>query len=358
MKIGLLTVYYSNYGSYYQAASLAKQLEALGHDCEIVNASIRGRRSINFLLGEFGDKLLPAAVTDQVARRVTAFRTYRAMKPELRSLKISPLLFSARQLSARYDCVIVGSDELWSATSPVMYFIPPYFGLGVRCPHITYGTSAVTLQDPPPQMEEKMARGVRSFAAVSVRDPETRAWVKKWTGKTVPMVLDPTLLYPYFGSEGRGGNGIVVYGQDYAPEHVALIRRYAEEHRMKIHALCWAHDWCDDFVEIDSARALQQAFAAADFCAVSTFHGTVFSLLNRRPFAAFAAPARTRKIRRLLESLGMEACLWEEGCRDPLCFRSDYTTFDTNVNQRRAESLAYLQEALHKAEQLSDQKER
>lgn len=357
MRIGLLTVYYSNYGSYYQAASLAKQLEALGHDCEIVNASIRGKHSINFLLGKYGDQILPNAFTSLVAKKVSAFRTYRAMKPELSRMKIGPLIFSARQLAKRYDCVIVGSDELWSATSTAMYFIPAYFGLGVACPHITYGTSAVTLQDPPAQMEEKMQTGIRSFTAISVRDPETQAWVRKWTGETVPMVLDPTLLYPYFGSNGRGGNGIMVYGQHYTPEHVRLIRRYADEHGMKIHALCWNHEWCDDFVDVDSAQKLQDAFSSADFCAVSTFHGTVFSLLNRRPFAAFAAPARTLKIRRLLESLGMEDCLWEEHCQDPLRFKSDYATFDTNVNQRRTESLAYLQDALHKAEHLCKKKE-
>ena len=96
MKIGLLTVYYSNYGSYYQAASLAKQLEALGHDCEIVNASIRGKHAINFLLGAAGEHVLPKAVTDQVAKRVTAFRTYHAMRPELDALKIGPLVFSAK----------------------------------------------------------------------------------------------------------------------------------------------------------------------------------------------------------------------------------------------------------------------
>lgn len=162
MKIGLLTVYYSNYGSYYQAASLAKQLEALGHDCEIVNASIRGKHAINFLLGAAGEHVLPKAVTDQVAKRVTAFRTYHAMRPELDALKIGPLVFSAKALAKRYDCVIVGSDELWSATSPVMYFIPSYFGIGVQCPHITYSTSAVTLQNPSAELEAQMQAGVKS----------------------------------------------------------------------------------------------------------------------------------------------------------------------------------------------------
>lgn len=352
MKIGLLTVYYSNYGSYYQAASLAKQLEALGHDCEIVNASIRGKHAINFLLGAAGEHVLPKAITDQVAKRVTAFRTYHAMRPELDALKIGPLVFSAKALAKRYDCVIVGSDELWSATSPVMYFIPSYFGIGVQCPHITYSTSAVTLQNPSAELEAQMQAGVKSFAAISVRDPETQAWVKKWTGSTPPITLDPTLLYPYFGSKGIGGNGIVVYGEHYLPQHVELIRNFAKKQNMKLHALCWQHDWCDDFTEVTSAKDLQNAFAQSDFSMVSTFHGTVFSLLNRRPFAAFAAPGRTEKVTRLLEGLGMQDCFWPETSRDEISFRSSYEVFDKNVTAEREKSLAYLQYALQKAEAL------
>lgn len=34
MKIGLMTVYYPNYGSYFQAIALKEQLEEMGHDAE------------------------------------------------------------------------------------------------------------------------------------------------------------------------------------------------------------------------------------------------------------------------------------------------------------------------------------
>lgn len=350
MKIGLLTVYYANYGSYYQAVSLARQLEALGHECEIVNASIRRKYAAKFLLGALGEQLLPRAVTDKVAQKVPAFRTYHAIRPDLDKLKISPLIFSAKALSARYDCVLVGSDELWSATSPVMYYIPAYFGVGVTCPHISYATSAVTLRDPSPELEEKMKRGVNTFTALSVRDPETKDWVRKWTGRDVPIVLDPTLLYPYFGSDGVGGRGIMVYGEHFLPGHVEKIKAFVQKNRMPLHALCWKHSWCDDFIEVVSAAQLQQCFAQGDFCIISTFHGTVFSLLNRRPFAAFAAPGRTGKVTRLLEELEMRDCFWAEDRGEDISFRSNYAVFDARVKALRAQSVLYLKVALAAAE--------
>ena len=43
MKIGIITLYYGgNFGTYFQAVCLQKQIQKLGHECEIVSASIRG----------------------------------------------------------------------------------------------------------------------------------------------------------------------------------------------------------------------------------------------------------------------------------------------------------------------------
>lgn len=346
MKIGLLTVYYANFGSYYQAASLAKQLEALGHECEIVNASIRRKYAMKFLAGALGEKVLPKVVVDAIAKRVPAFRIYQTLKDDIDGLPISPKIFTEEALSKRYDCIIVGSDELWSATSPVMYFIPAYFGIGVTCPHISYATSASTLCDPDAQLEKKMAEGISSFRALSVRDPETQRWVKKWTGKTVPLVLDPTLLYPYFQDQGTGGQGILVYGEHFAASHVRLIQNYARQHKMQLHAICWKHDWCDSFIEVQSAAHLQQCFSEADFCVVSTFHGTVFSILHQRPFASFAAPGRKNKVSRLLEVLELSDCFWPEDCTAPVCFKADYESAYERLAVLRQNSLQYLVDAL------------
>lgn len=54
MKIGLMTVYYPNYGSYFQAIALKEQLEEMGHDCELINATVRGKYIIKFCLGVLG----------------------------------------------------------------------------------------------------------------------------------------------------------------------------------------------------------------------------------------------------------------------------------------------------------------
>lgn len=350
MKIGLLTVYYSNYGSYFQAVALAKQLEAMGHSYELIHPSIRGKYCGNYLIGEVGEHILPRCITDRVAQKNVAFRTYHAMRRDLDQLQISPWLFSPKSFPKRYDCILVGSDILWSATGIYMHFIPAYFGLGISCPVINYGTSAMTLQNPPATMEAQIEQGIRSFAALSARDSETQAWVKKWSGKNVPIVIDPTLLNPYFGSSGKGGAGVMVYGEHFAPENIQQIRTFAAEHHYPLHALCWQHDWCDDFIDVHSANDLQQSFASADFCVTSTFHGTIFSLLQHRPFAAFEAPLRTSKVRRLLIDFDLENCFWDHKRTDPIFSHVNYESFDALLAAKRKSSLAYLEQALQAAE--------
>ena len=58
MKIGLLTVYSFNYGSYFQAVALQKQIEALGHDCELINEQFKRNEWKNLqLLYSFDEKV-------------------------------------------------------------------------------------------------------------------------------------------------------------------------------------------------------------------------------------------------------------------------------------------------------------
>ena len=357
MKIGLLTVYYANYGSFYQAASLARQLRMMGHECEIINASIRGKYSIKYLMGVMGDMILPECIVRRIANRVIPLKTYRALKPSFRKEGVGGIVFSAKQLNKRYDCIIVGSDELWSSTLSIMHYIPVYFGAGLNIPHISFSTSAVSLHCPDSRIESEMCTNINTFSALSVRDIETQQWIQKWTGKIVPITLDPTLMNPFFGSEGRGGGGLIVYGEHFQEEHIRLIRSYAKRHNMRIHALCWPLDWCDDFIDVISPEQLQKVFSDADFCAVSTFHGTVFSLLHKRPFAAFCAPNRTTKIKNLLKQVGMTQCFWDECRTQDIEFKGDYDFFNSAITLQRKESLSYLENALSNVEgEIADEK--
>ncbi len=350
MKVGVITVYYANYGSYYQAEALCDAIRKLGHECELVNTSIRGWKLYKYYIGKFVDSVAPDFLMEKVAEKVNAFNIYRSLKNDVRKLKISPVSFSMKKLSKRYDCVIIGSDILWAVTNPCMKFVPAYFGEGISCPHFTYATSALTLERPNIKMEKRMIEGIKGFSMLSGRDDFTCDYVKSNAGKECELVLDPTLLNPYFGSQGEGGGKyILVYGEHFTDEQIELIKSFSRKTGWKTKAVSWHQSWCDEFENVESGEELQKLYSQSEYCMSSTFHGTIFAVLNHRQFTSFPAPGRTEKIRFVLSQIDLEDRVFTGKNIDCVNMQIDYNHVSEKLHMWQDKSYDYLKRALNKA---------
>ena len=127
------------------AEALCDAIRKLGHECELINTSIRGIKLYKYYIGKFVDSFAPDSLMEKVADKINAFNIYRSLKGDVKQLKISPAGFNVSKLSRRYDCVVIGSDILWAVTNPCMGFVPAYFGEGIDCPHFTYATICVNV---------------------------------------------------------------------------------------------------------------------------------------------------------------------------------------------------------------------
>ena len=351
MRVGVITVYYANYGSYYQAEALCNAVRKLGHECELVNTSIRGWKLYKYYLGKFIDSIMPDKIMEKVADRINEFNIYRSLKNDVKELEISPASFSMKKLSQRYDCVIVGSDILWAVTNPCMKFVPAYFGEGISCPHFTYATSALTLEKPDEAVEKRMIEGLKGFIRLSGRDDFTCEYVKSKTEKHCELALDPTLLNPYFGSLGEGGGGyILVYGEHFTKEQIEAIKGYSKKTGWKTKAVSWHQEWCDDFQNVKSGAELQKLYSRSEYCMSSTFHGTIFAVLNHRQFTSFPAPGRTEKIRFVLRQIDLEGRVFTEDNCDCINMNIDYQHVDSLLSKWQEKSYDYLKDALHQCE--------
>lgn len=353
MKVGVITVYYANYGSYYQAEALCDAIRKLGHECELINTSIRGIKLYKYYIGKFVDSFAPDSLMEKVADKINAFNIYRSLKGDVKQLKISPAGFNVSKLSRRYDCVVIGSDILWAVTNPCMGFVPAYFGEGIDCPHFTYATSALTLEHPSDRVEKRMIHGLKGFVRLSARDDFTLKYVEKNTGKKCELVLDPTLLNPYFGSAGEGGgNYILIYGEHFTEEQIQAIQRFSRATGWKTKAVSWHQEWCDEFVNVKSGAELQSLYAKSDYCMSSTFHGTIFAVLNHRQFTSFPAPGRTEKIRFVLSQIGLEGRIYTESNLSCINTEINYVAVDQKLLKWQEKSYAYLKDALGECERL------
>ncbi len=352
MKVGLITVFFADYGSYFQTVSLYKMITSLGYDCEVVNESLRYPHSFRLFAGSVASRIAPKFFKRYFHDRVAAFRTYETLKAEVSQINVGKSFINSRKALNKYDCVVIGSDELWSITNKNIKFIPQYFGIGFDKPHISYGTSGITLKDPPEKSLKLMSQGIKSFSDVAVRDVVTKDWVDGLCGINSTIVFDPTLLNPFFGSEGIGGGGyLLVYGEHFTDEHSRAVRKYADAMGYEIKSVAWKQPWCDSFADIRSASELQDLFRRAEYCAASSYHGVIFSMLNHRNFTAFLTEFRASKVDCLLKEMGLTDRKFNGEIIDTPV---DYNTLDSLIAIKRNASLEYLKSALKKLEDQCD----
>lgn len=351
MKIGLVTVYYCNYGSYFQALALKKVLDNLGYECDVINATIRGRHIIKFVLGEIGHKIFPKKMNEYIASKNSAFRVYLSLVNHFDELNITPPYFNMHRISKKYDCIVIGSDELWSASLDEMKYIPAYWGIHIHCPHIAYATSAASLDIKAKLPWNQMTHGLKSFAALSGRDEKTCNIIQSLTKKACPRCIDPVLLNPYFIDRTVNLEPyLLVYGVEFAKDEIKKIKQYARKNNLIIRGIAWKHEWFDEFYDLTSPQDFLNQFAKAQYCVVSTFHGTVFSILHHKNFAAFLAGTKATKVKDLLKLLEIDFRIVTSEIDLFTLKELDYDKVERRLEELRTHSLTYLQNTLQTIE--------
>lgn len=358
-KIGLLTVYSFNYGSFFQATSLYRYLEDHGYDCEFINERFKKKQWGNLrLLYTFHD-LLPGFMRGLVGKLLPQYVTYLRLQKDVAAYRESdPKKTKMAELTKAYDLVLLGADELWSASPRSIRYTPEYFGYGIRCPHVSYATSGCLFDRKDRKLCEKAAEGLKTFARIAVRDSYTAQVVEELTGKRPAVVLDPALLYPWYVKETfsagdsaeaahvrtrERGDYVLLYGSEYDMEQRAFIKAEAKRRNARICALGWPQDFADDFLDPQTAEEFQSCFADAVYCFPATFHGTVFSVTHHKPFVTMGNDLRGKKIGMLLEQIGLTDRLFRA---DTSYGEIDYEAVEARLEGLRKISGMYLKEVL------------
>ncbi len=348
--VGILTVYSFNYGSFFQAASLYDKVKALGYDCEFINERFKRRQWGNLaLLYGFHD-FLPGTIQNLLSRKLPQYLTYLRLRKDVGEYRESdPDIINIERITQNYDLVLLGADELWSANTKSIRYTPEYFGYHISVPHCSYATCGSLFDTENEDLYGKAETGIRSFERVAVRDRYTAEFVGKMRQEDIPVVLDPTLLNPFFIKEYDTEPGlryVLLYGSEYSDDQMNFIKDTARRLNAEIYAMGWPQEFADRFLDPESADEFQRCFAGALFCFPSTFHGTVFSILHHKQFITMGNELRGVKIKDLLEQLDLSDRIFRN---DTIEYgRIDYETVDNTLERLRRSSEAYLKEILEK----------
>lgn len=334
MNVGILTFHFSdNYGAALQAYALRRWLTEQGH-----HASFIDYRPAHI---EHGGRLrLPTSPARLKANLKVVYLAVSSFINEHfgnRSQKEKFVRFREQFLDVRrdaaptdngaslaaaqsFDLIVAGSDQIWSP-SQHFGFDPNYFlafAKRFRARKISYAASFGRDRVSSPEAAQ-LPQLLRNFDAISVREVSGVTLVERATGHRPANVPDPTLLHSNYAeltdraSSGHDDPYIFCYGlrsPDNIRQTADLISKQLDCPILSPHNPHRRWVEIGDTVYPDPGEWVS-LIKNARFVVTNSFHGTVFSLLFKKPFIVAGltgekATANARAIN-LLRAVGLES---------------------------------------------------
>ena len=326
-RVGILTLHHSyNCGSMLQAFALQETLERMGHEVRVINFSNEGQARLYRVLERptslkrIVKDLLLAPRAGRIRRNFAAYERFMTEHLHLDG----PVVRHREELDdAGYDVVVAGSDQVWNVTiddGDDAYFLPWV----TRARRVAYapsfGARSIARFSPDPRVH---AGWLKDFDALSIRERNGRRWIRELIGVDVPVLLDPTLLLDagdYAPLEHRPPGLPGEYLFYYAPSYSRPINRFvaaiAKRHGLAVVAFNAKTFYVKGmgltgFVlpAVEGPAAYLALIRGAAAVVTTSFHGTVFSTIYRRPFWTVKNGGMYHdddRVLTLLEALGLE----------------------------------------------------
>lgn len=375
MKVGIISMQrVCNNGSFLQAYGLKKLIESLGHEVVFVDyhigmpltASVKDK--LRYFVLKIRNCFIDLFISVPALRFLlpTNMRNIAVKRDEYRH-KVLPLLGipDKKQYNIPVDTIVIGSDEVFNCTqlTPEVGFSPELFGFGSNAnKKISYAasfgnTTFQKLKDF--GKTEELKSYLDKFNAISVRDKNSYEVVEKLTGKAPVINLDPVLMYdfmPTISNKELRKDYIVVYAYRarITEKEANDIKVFAKKGGKKLISVSGEMDWCDEHFKGNPFEVLD-LFRHADFAITDTFHGTIFSIINRIKFVTLIRKSKgssygnQEKLQDLLNRLGLQARSYsneEQDLNSCLSADIDYDNVFDKISTERKHTIEYLKNQL------------
>lgn len=299
MKIGIITLSASyNCGSLLQSYALKKILEKYG-EVEIINFSSKASHQMYDIV----PKTLRGKIYTVVARRgllgelKKESRAYKNFQRKELGISGKELLSTnLSEIATKYDVIVAGSDQVWNVC--MGDFDKAFLCGWTNRKKVAYAPSLGGHDIRESKHADEFIELVKRFNYLSVREEKGKKCLEEVSGKTVPVVLDPTILY---GEEKWSslvetpiveGDYIFFYSWAYCYEELRnIVRKRSKESGMPVYVID-AHKWRehdyrnDDFILCNAAGPLTflNLMYYAKECYVESFHGMLFAYMFKKNF--------------------------------------------------------------------------
>lgn len=249
------------------------------------------------------------------------------------------------------DAVVIGSDEVFSLFAGPT---PEFFGYNLPTKKVfSYAGcfGPTTIEDVKHvHCEDFVRNGLNSMAGLSMRDQNSIAVAREFTGRDAELVVDPVILYGYKEELARQNDpGLPKYLLVYAyesrlndPKEYQAILDYAHSNGMIVVCPGFFHKWADKNINTDPVELLRY-FKYAECVVTDTFHGCVLSIITGRDMAVRLRD-NANKLLNLMEEYGIDDRGIDDNWDLTRIFskKVDWNAVNEQVDQRRAASKDYL----------------
>ena len=349
MKVGILTFHDGiNYGAFFQVYALQGFLLQHGFQCEVINY-----KNLGFTLREYKVFLGPRLFYPRQLARGTIISNIvkiARFKKAHRKLNLTKRIFSEDKLSKLYfDCVVIGSDEVWNFGSDLVGYDPVYFSQGLQAGRIISYAASFGNRKSSEVLPEQLRELLQGIDYVSVRDMNSANIMQRIITKPVQIVLDPTFLVDLRAEAvtPHTGGFILIYGF-FNKTMIDQVLEYARFVGKKTVSVGYNHPWCDVSLDMLSPFEWLGYFANCDCVITSMFHGMIFALLNQKEFCMFSTPYRKNKVGNFLSDLELSNRFVNENASIKGAFAEDidYSKVNARIETKRRQSEEFLLGAL------------
>ena len=300
-KIGLISVSIHNYGSLLQTYAMQQILDQYGIDNDIIlfkSDPIKQiyrvfnipfmRMKLKLYKRKLMTMIMYREIYDGSKRRDKAFMSFK--NDHCRFTKKITDRKELEDYGKKYDAYVLGSDQVWNPANLEMDFYTMNF-IPENKSKIAYAPSFGVSNIPQKQIV-KTRSYLQRIQHISVREVAGANIVKRLTGRTVPVVCDPTALltkedWDKLKSNRKylDGKYIFCYFLGSNPLHREFANRVKKEIGYQIVAL----QHIDEFVKRDlsfgdvtpydvAPQDFINLLSNAEVVLTDSFHGTMFSI--------------------------------------------------------------------------------
>ena len=249
------------------------------------------------------------------------------------------------------DAVIIGSDEVFSLFAGPT---PEFFGYDLPSKKVfSYAGcfGPTTIEDVKRlHCEEFVRNGLNSMVGLSMRDQNSIAVAKEFTGREAELVVDPVLLYGYKEELAKQTDpGLPRYLLVYAyesrlndPKEYEAILDYAHSNGMIVVCPGFFHKWADRNINTDPVELLKY-FKYSECVVTDTFHGCVMSLITEVDMAVVIRDNGNKLLNLMNEYKIEDRRVGKDWNLSAIFARPvDWTIVNGEIKHRRELSMNYL----------------